>query len=177
MNQSKLVRRICFIGVVGALYSVTTIILSPFGFGAIQVRISEALTLLALLNPEAIIAVSVGCAISNFVGALMGVNIIGFMDVLFGTLATLMAAILTYKFRHKRYKNLPLLSALWPVVINGIVIGAELAWVLATPETFWATYALIAFEIMIGEAIACYLIGIPLVMRLEKLDIMKRIGL
>ena len=176
MNQSKLVRRICFIGVVSALYSVTTIVLAPLGFGAIQIRVSEALTLLALLCPEAIIAVSIGCAISNFVGALMGVNIIGFMDVLFGTIATLIAAILTYKCRNIRYKKLPLLSAFWPVLLNGIIIGAQLAWVLA-PQAFWQTYAIVTIEIMIGETIACYGIGIPLVLRLEKMEVMKRIGL
>ena len=176
MNQSKLVRRICFIGIVSALYSVTTIVLAPFSFGAIQVRISEALTLVAVLCPEAIIAVSIGCAISNFVGALMGVNIIGFMDVLFGTMATLIAAFLTYKCRNIRYKNLPLLSAIWPVLLNGIIIGAQLAWVLA-PQAFWEAYVIIAAEIMIGEAVTCYGIGIPLALRLEKMEVMKRFGL
>ena len=177
MNQKKLVRRLTFIGVVAALYTTTTIVLAPIGFGNIQCRISEALTLLAVLCPEAVIAVTFGCAMSNFIGALMGVNILGFMDVLFGTLATLIATILTYKTRNIRWKNIPILSAFWPVLLNGLIIGAELAFVLAAPGAFWPTFAIMGVEVMIGEAIAVYVIGIPLILRLEKLEIMKRLDL
>ena len=75
-------------GIIGAVYVVLTMALFPLSFGAVQVRISEGLTLLPLIFPESVLGLTVGCLISNLFGN-------GVIDVVFGTLATFLSAILT----------------------------------------------------------------------------------
>lgn len=174
-NMTKRIRQICFIAIIAAIYATTTILLIPISFGNIQCRISEALTLLAILCPEAIIGVSLGCAISNAVAVMMGGSIIGVLDIVFGTLATLLAGIVSYYARNLRWKNIPVISTLAPIVFNGVFVGAMLAYVIA-PENFWMMYVICGLEVAIGEAVACIALGIPLVLRLEKLNVMKKLG-
>lgn len=158
------------VALIAALYSTVSLALAPFSFGNIQVRIAEGLTLLPLLSPLPILGLTLGCFITNFIGVVMGVNILGMMDVFIGTLATLLAAILTYYFRNIKIKGFPLLSTLMPIVINAIIIGAELAYVFAPKFTF--TYFMIfALEVGIGQTIAVYLVGLPILNALKKRNI------
>ncbi|NLN41530.1 MAG: QueT transporter family protein, partial [Clostridiales bacterium] len=100
--------------ILAAIYAVVTILLAPISYGQIQVRISEALTILPYFTPAAIPGLFVGCIVSNIFGG--G----GLIDIVFGSLATLIAAILSRIMRKRWLVPLP------PVVINGFVIG----WVL-----------------------------------------------
>ena len=174
--KSKRVKRICFIGLIAGIYAMTTILLAPISFGNLQCRVSEALTLLAILCPEAIIGVTLGCAISNAISVAMGASIIGVLDIFVGTIATLLAGIVSYACRTIRVKNIPILSALAPVIFNGIFIGAELAFVIA-PDTFWMMFFICGLEVAMGEAVACLVLGVPLVLRLEKLKVMEKLKL
>lgn len=79
---------------IAAAYTALSLALAPLSFGYAQVRVSEALTLLPLFSPNAVWGVTLGCALTNAVGAAMGVNF-GVADVVFGTLATLVSALLT----------------------------------------------------------------------------------
>ncbi len=158
------------VALIAALYSTVSLVLAPFSFGNIQVRVAEGLTLLPLLSPLPILGLTLGCFITNFIGVVMGVNILGMMDVFIGTIATLIAAVLTYYFRNVKIKGFPLLSTLMPIVINAIIIGAELAYVFAPEFTF--TYFLIfALEVGIGQTIAVYLVGLPILNALKKRNI------
>lgn len=114
------------IAMIAALYSTVSLVLAPFSFGNIQVRVAEGLTLLPLISPLAIFGLTLGCFITNFVGVIMGANILGMMDVFIGTFATLIAALLTYKLRNITVKGFPFLSSLMPIVINAIIIGQNL---------------------------------------------------
>lgn len=158
------------IALIAAIYSAVSLALAPFSFGNIQVRVAEGLTLLALLSPLAIFGLTLGCFITNFVGVIMGVNILGMMDVFIGTFATLIAAILTYRLRHITIKGFPLLSSLMPIIINAIIIGAELAYVFA-PEFTFTYFAIFALEVGIGQTIAVYVIGLPIYNGLKKRNI------
>ena len=80
---------LCRAGVIAALYVALNYLLQPFSFGILQFRVSEALTVLPLLFPEAIPALFVGCVISNLIGN-------GIYDIIIGSLATLIAAVGTY---------------------------------------------------------------------------------
>lgn len=175
--NNKRVRTICFAGLVAAVYAAVTLALAPIAFGNIQCRIAEALTLLAILCPQAVGAVTLGCFISNLIGVFMGVNILGVVDVFAGTLATLMAGIISYRARKIRVGNIPWLSVLAPIVMNGLVIGAELAYVLAPEGAYWTFFAINTLEVAAGEAIACIVLGLPLVLRLEKLNVIEKLGL
>ena len=140
--------------VIAALYAALTLILAPISYGALQVRVSEALTLLPLLMPEAIPGVTIGCLLANILGGS------ALPDILFGTLATGCAAIATYSFRRNFW-----LAASMPVLANGIVVGAVVHFCY-TPEI---NLFLCMLSVAVGEAIACYLLGWLLVRALRRL--------
>jgi uncharacterized membrane protein len=138
-------------GLVAGLYIALTALFAPMSFGAIQFRVSEALTLLPVLSPAAVPGLFIGCFISNLI---LGAP---WQDVVFGSLATLLAAILTRALRRRRW-----LAALMPVILNGLVIGGMLSILYALP--FLATAATVA----LGEAVVCYMLGLPLAGLLHK---------
>lgn len=159
-NNSKL-RLMAEAGMIAALYTVATLVLAPLSFGNIQFRASEALTLLPVFTASAVPGLTIGCIISNAVGVAMGSNIAGWLDVAFGSLATLLAAILTRMLRNIQFKGIPLLAILPPVLLNALIVGGELAVVYKLP--FW----LCALEVGAGELAVCTVLGIPLVLALR----------
>lgn len=130
--------------VIAALYAALTLLLAPISYGAMQVRVSEGLTLLPVLFPEAAPALFVGCLLANLLGGS------ALPDIVLGSLTTLVAALLTRRLRGNR-----ILAALPPVVLNGLIVGA-LVHLLYTPEI---PMALCMLYVAVGEAIACYVVG------------------
>ncbi|MBQ5544894.1 MAG: QueT transporter family protein [Clostridia bacterium] len=149
-------------GVIAALYTVLTLVLAPLSFGNIQFRASEALTLLPVFTPAAIPGLTIGCILSNAVGVATGSNIAGWIDVIFGSAATLMAALLSRWLRRMQWKGIPVLAIWPPVILNALIVGGELAVVYELP--FW----LCALEVGAGELGVCVFLGIPLVLALRK---------
>lgn len=141
------------VAMVGAIYCAVSLALAPITFGNIQIRIAESLTMLPLLFAPGIYGVILGCFLTNLIGAFLGINILGMLDVLFGTLATALAAFLTYKFRNVKVRNVPVISILMPVIINGIIIGIELGFVLF-PESVLVGSLICGIEVAIGELIS-----------------------
>ncbi|MEL7657939.1 MAG: QueT transporter family protein [Bacillota bacterium] len=139
--------------VIAAVYATLTILLMPFSYGVMQVRISEALTILPYFTPAAIPGLFIGCLVSNMVGPY------GIMDMVFGSSATLLAAIGYYYLRSR-----PILVPLPPVIANGVIIGAMLYYVYSVPMPLIACILWVAA----GELIACYAIGYPLLKILKK---------
>lgn len=136
-------------------------------FGPIQLRISEALTVLPVFTPAAIPGLAIGCFISNIVST------IGPVDMVFGTAATLAAAALTYLLRKICVKGLPLLSLLSPVVLNAIVIGIEIdLFFLPEGADLWG-FVSSAATVGLGELAACILLGVPLFWVIKKYRIFK----
>jgi len=156
---------------IAALYAALSLALAPYAFGPIQVRVAEALTLLPLLAPWPIWSLTLGCALTNLVGAATGVNLLGYWDVLWGTLATLIAAVLTYQFRNIKIKNLPVLSIAMPILINGLIIGYELMLVLG-PQTL-ISFLFYALTVALGEALSVLVLGLPLLNMLKKTTLFK----
>lgn len=155
-NLNPKTRRLTRAAIIAALYTALTLLLAPISFGmsgAVQLRVAEALTLLPILLPEAIPALFVGCLLANLLGGA------ALPDVILGSLATLLAAVLTRLLR----KNRPL-AALAPVVVNGLVVGA-LVHVLYTPFiSLWLCMAYVA----LGQAIACYGLGFLMLAGLKR---------
>ena len=149
-------------GVIAALYTVLTLVLAPLSVGNIQFRASEALTLLPVFAPAAIPGLTIGCILSNAVGVATGSNIAGWIDVIFGSAATLMAALLSRWLRRMQWKGIPVLAIWPPVILNALIVGGELAVVYELP--FW----LCALEVGAGELGVCVFLGIPLVLALRK---------
>lgn len=163
-------KELVYSALIAALYCVLTICLAPISFGAVQFRLSEALVMLAVLSPKYIAGLTLGCALSNAIGFFMGVNLLGAADILFGTLATFLACIFSYIFRKVRIKGLPILSAIFPAIFNGVIIGAEICLVLL--NEFSPTLFLIqALQIAIPEILVCMTLGLYVVKFAEKRSI------
>jgi len=146
--------------VIAALYAALTLSFQAISFGAVQFRVSEAMTLLPVLFPEAVPGLAVGCLISNLFNP-MGATV---YDVVFGTLATLLAAVLTRKIRGSVW-----LRALPPVLCNAVIIGLVLTYGYGI-DLLWMNMLTVG----VGQAVVCYVLGVPLVMVLEKQPLLQK---
>lgn len=149
-------RNLALGGMVAALYAALTVLLAPLSYGPVQLRFSEGLTLLPYFLPEAVSGLAAGCLIANLFGGY------GAVDVVVGTGATLLAAVLT--------RRMPRLwmAALPPVLVNMLLIGGMLHVLVGTPLAATCLY------VGLGEAGACFLIGLPLMRSLERRGILRR---
>ena len=115
MKNNVSVRKLARCAVVAALYVVLCMALQPLSYGAVQVRVAEALCLLPVFGAEYIAGVVLGCFLANLLGSTI-------VDVILGTLATLLACVVTYKLRNVRIGGLaiparsraPRLRSGWP---------------------------------------------------------------
>ena len=155
-------RDLCLTAMIAAIYAALTLGLQAISFGPVQFRVSEALTLLPILFPQAIPGLTLGCLISNLFSPL-GATV---YDVVFGTLATLVAAILT---RH--IKGSVWVKALPPVLANGVIVGLVLTYAYGL-NTLWLNMLTVAA----GEAAVCYALGVPMIKLLEKVDLSRITG-
>lgn len=153
MEQNrKLIRRLVRGALIAALYAVLCALLAPISYNEIQFRVSEALTVLPILLPEAVPGLFIGCLIANLLGGA------GIMDIVFGSLATLVAGLLTWSLR-----KAPAWVALIPVVVvNGLVVG----WVLNV--AYGAPLVLSMCTVALGQAVVCYVLGLPLLALLRR---------
>ena len=154
------VRSLCLSAVIAALYAALTLSFQAISFGAVQFRVSEAMTLLPVLFPEAVPGLAVGCLISNLFNP-MGATV---YDVVFGTLATLLAAVLTSRIRGSIW-----LRALPPVICNAVIIGLVLTYGYGI-DMLWMNMLTVG----IGQAVVCYVLGVPLVRILEKQPLLQK---
>lgn len=162
MNMKNLsVRRLVRCAVIAAVYVVVCLVLAPFSYGAVQVRVAEALSLLPVFGAEYIVGVTLGCFLANLLGSTV-------VDVVFGTLATLLACLVTYKLRDIRVKGLAIPASLPPVVFNMIIVGAfEITFFFSdgAPTAMLAVFN--AVTVGIGELISCTILGVALVKLIE----------
>ena len=159
MSTKKLVR--C--GLVAALYVVLCMALQPLSFGAVQIRFAEALVLLPVFGAEYIAAAVLGCFLSNLLGSVLP-------DVIFGTLATLLACLATYKLRNFRVRGLALPAAVPPVLFNALIVGPEIAIFFSDTPATPATLPLMVWNgvtVALGEVAACGVLGVALVKLIE----------
>lgn len=150
-------RKLVVSALVGAVYIALTILLAPISYGAVQFRISEALTVLPFHIPATAWGLFVGCLISNIFSPMVTV-----LDIVFGSLATLLAGYITSRIKSVWLAPLP------PVVINAVVVGAVLAYTTA-PGAFLTAFPAIALSVGIGEFVVCYALGLPILLAMSKL--------
>ena len=140
--------------IIAALYTALTVLLAPLSYGEVQIRFSEAFTLLPILMPEAVPALLVGCLLSNILG---GCTI---FDIVFGSLATLLAAVCTRRLREKFW-----LAALMPVLFNGVIVGAVVHFCYSPAIAL----PLCMLSVAAGEAVACLVVGPLLISVLRRM--------
>lgn len=161
--MNKKTRFLTNAAVIGALYAVLTLLSAVFGlaYGEVQFRISEALCVLPLFTPAAVPGLTVGCVVANIFSS------VNPLDTVMGSLATLLAAILTRKCRKITVKGFPFLSMIFPVLFNALFIGALIAF-FAESESFASVFALSALGVGAGEAAVVFTLGTALVIFLQK---------
>lgn len=168
-DSKKQVLFIVYAAVIAALYVVLTYFISAFNLasGAIQVRISEALTILPFFTPAAIPGLFVGCLISNLITGCAP------WDVVFGSLATLLGAVGTYLISRglKHSKLAAYLAPIPPIVANTIIVPFVLAYVYGMLGSdvlgMQATIPVLMLSIFIGEVLSCGVLGLILLFALK----------
>lgn len=168
-------RQITQAALIAAVYAVMTIAFSPISFGLVQFRVSEAFMLIAALTPTAIPGLFIGCILANLFGGL------GIVDIAFGSMATLLAALVTYygskRIPLKLQKIKPFLLPIPTVIFNGVIVGGYLPFVI--PEirnmagSLNAVLAMSIGSVMLGELVITYLLGIPLYLAIKKTSIFR----
>ena len=168
MNDSKKrIRLIVYSGVIAALYVVLTLPMAQFAFGPIQFRLAEVLTVLPAFAAGYIPGVSLGCFIAN----LLNPNNLGPVDIIFGTLATVIAGIFT-RIIGKKNKILGIIP---PIISNGLIVGGYLPFLLVDEGSSVTAQAVIISmaEVAASEAVLLIIIGIPFILLIEKTSRLK----
>ena len=150
-------------GVIAALYCALTMLLGDVGYGPVQFRPAEAMTMLPFLFPQVWPGLFIGCLVSNLLSPY------GLLDIVLGSLATLSAALLT-----SRCKKL-WLAALPPIIINAVVIGFCIS--IGTLELGMGAWPMMALSVGGSEAISVLALGVPLVLVMRKLGLKEKLGL
>ena len=168
MNSKKLTH-LAQGAMIAAIYAAATYLSAVFGiaYGNIQFRFSEALTILSVFTPAAVPGLTIGCIIGNITSPF------GVWDIVFGSLATLLAAISARALRKIKIKGFPFLSLLMPVVFNALIVGAELTFLLPAQTPGLALFGISALEVGAGELAVCLAGGIPLFFAIRKTNIFK----
>jgi len=142
-----MIRYIVKAGLVGALYIALTLVFAPISYGPIQIRVSEMLTILPVIDIAAIPGLFIGCMLANLIGGY------GPWDIFLGSFITLIAALFSYLIGRKIS---PYLSPISPIILNALGVGAYLSFLTNTP------YLFIVISIFIGETISAGGLGILL---------------
>ncbi|MGN1195264.1 MAG: QueT transporter family protein [Acutalibacteraceae bacterium] len=177
--NSKANKKVLFIAqaaIIAALYAALTyaqnLLLPGTTSMAVQFRLSEALTLLCVFTPAAIPGLTIGCIAAN----LMNVSVLP-LDMILGSLATLLAAIAMYLLRNVCVKNLPLLAALMPAIFNGIIVGLEIEIFFIDGPFNFVSFLIQAGCVFLGEFAVCMTVGLLLVVVIKKRGLDKKLML
>lgn len=173
-------------GMIAAVYAACTLValllLQGLAWGPVQFRISEALVVLAVFTPAAVPGLTIGCVIANFANMVIsGTGVLGLLDVVFGSAATLVGALWCRKFAEK-----PAIALLGPVLANALIVPAYLPILLQGLGFYTIPFTAISLDgaylpmylfglvaTGIGEAVVVYVLGMPLIAALRKAGVFK----
>ena len=144
-NRDPKVLRITQGAVIAALYVILTLVFAPISFGPVQVRIAEALCILPMFTPAAIPGLFIGCLIANLIGG--GIM----LDVIFGSIATLIGAVIGYMLRSNRW-----LVPLPAVIANALIVPFVLKYGYGVVDI---GIPVLILQILLGEIAGCYVLG------------------
>ena len=138
---------------IASIYSILTVVIGELGYSWVQIRISEALTPLPfLLGLPAVAGLTLGCIIANFFSP------VGLVDMIFGPLLTLFAAVLSWKVNFGK----KIVACIYPIVVNASGVSLYVSTYYGVP------YEVSFVTIAVGEFIAALIIGFPLLLSIEK---------
>lgn len=163
--------RIVYSALIAAIYAALTMVLAPISYGALQFRVSEALCILPFFFPASAWGLFAGCAISNIISSA------GILDIVFGSLSTLLAGLCTAAIGKSARKKTEvsvgeaaqpvswgacIAACSMPVLFNGPIVGAELAYLFPLDDGFWYSFLVFGAQVALGEIAVLYLLGLPL---------------
>ncbi len=173
MPTTKRTRFIALSAAIAALYAALTYVAAALNlaYGPIQFRFSEALTVLPAFTPAAIPGLALGCFLANLASPL------GIVDWVFGTGATLLAALGTAALSKIQWNRLPI----FPVLANALIVGLEVSCLSQAGTFAWSNFSLAAFgagafSVGIGELAVCFLLGLPLMAAMEKTGLARKLS-
>lgn len=162
-------------GVIAAVYASATLIallfLQGLAWGPVQCRVSEAVCAVAVLSSAAVPGLSIGCVIANLINvAISGTGVLGFLDVVFGSLATLLGALWCRKFRTRPavalfgfvLANALIVPAYLPIMLQGLGYYAIPFTSIALDGMYLPMYLFGVVAVGLGEALVMYVLGLPL---------------
>lgn len=152
-------------GVIGAVYAALTLLAASLNlaYGPVQLRLSEALTVLPWLFPGTAVGLFVGCFLANLLSPY------GPLDLIIGSIATLLAALWTQRVPRRWMAPLP------PVLCNMVLVGGELAWYeVGFTGGFLKLFVVNALWVGVGEAVVCFLLGGLLLRTIPKISALRR---
>ncbi|MCL2195118.1 MAG: QueT transporter family protein [Oscillospiraceae bacterium] len=157
--------------IIAALYAGVTLALGAtpihwISYGPVQFRFAEALTMLAALTPAAIPGLTIGTFFANLGSPY------GWFDWVFGTLASLLAAVCTWQLRKIEFKRLPLFAGLPPVIFNALVVPAI---IITAVGLEWSIFPLFAAQVALGQLVVVYALGMPLLAALRRTRIFNEV--
>ncbi len=168
MKNKNSVRRLAFSALVAAVYAALTMALGFMSYNYIQFRVAEALCVLPFFFPFTTWGLFIGCVIANLLSPA------GPLDVVFGSLATLLCCLFAAYLGRSGKNGLwrRLLCCLGPVVSNGLIVGAVLAFTIAEPGvSFGAAFALFGAQVAFGEAVVMLTLGLVLMRSLPRMKL------
>lgn len=155
-------QKIVIAALIAAVYAALTISLAFISYGEIQFRVAEALTILPFFSSISIAGLFIGCVIANLLSP------IGPLDIVVGSLATLIAAIITYYIGKSNIKYKRYLAPMPAVLVNAVVIGLLISYSANIP------FILPALQVGFGELVCTYVLGLPLLLFIEKNSKLKK---
>ena len=144
---------------IAAAYVVLCLVFAPISYGEVQLRVAEALTILPYFTPAAIPGLVIGCFLSNLIGG--GIM----LDVIFGTVATLIGAVGTYMLR----KGTPFLAPVPPILANALIVPFVLYYGYGVPLPI----PFMMLTVGAGEVLGCGILGLVLLFALKKANVSK----
>ena len=161
--------------VIAALYATLTFLQNTLIPGsasmAIQFRVAEVLTVLAIFTSSAIPGLTVGCIIAN----ISSLSVLGPYDLIFGSLASFLAALTMYWLRNVRFFKLPVLAALMPALFNGLLVGFEIEFFFVEGGFHFGDFLFQGGCVALGELAVLFVLGLPLVYIIEKRNMDKKL--
>lgn len=163
--------------IIAAMYATLTILQNVLLPGsasmAVQFRVSEVLTILALFTPAAIPGLTIGCIIAN----ISSLAVLGPYDMIFGSIASLLAALTMYALRNVRFFKLPILAALMPALFNGLIVGFEIEFFFIEGGFHFGDFLLQGGLVALGELAVLFVLGLPLAFIIENRGLDKKLSL
>ena len=168
-------------GIIAAVYAAATLVCNlvfpAISWGPVQIRLSEAICVVAVIHPSARLGLPLGCAIANLCNIVIaGTGALGMLDVVFGSLATLVGTVLCWRFREK-----PMLAIFMFVAANCLIVPAYLPilcqwtgfytipFTNISLDSYWIwMYLFGVVSIFISETLTIYVLGLPILKAVQK---------